>query len=39
MMRKKSGDSELDDGLNVILFTMALTFISSSKRFDSRMVH
>ncbi len=32
------GDLELDDQVNEILFSMALTFINSSKRFDIRIV-
>ncbi len=33
------GDNELNDMLNEILVTMALTFINSSKRFDRRIVY
>ncbi len=32
------GDLELDDQVNEVLFSMALTFINSSKRFDMRIV-
>ena len=32
------GDLNLDDRVNEILFTMSLTFINSSKRFDTRIV-
>ncbi len=32
------GDVELDNQVNEVLFTMALTFINSSKRFDMRIV-
>ncbi len=32
------GDLDLDDRTNELLFTMALTFINSSKRFDMRIV-